>query len=244
MSSLEALKILENKSSQDIDHDAAIDLARALDFIPLAMNQAAAYINRRAPRVSIRSYLDKFRKNEKQKKSLLNRDAGDLRRREDVSNSVVITWQVTFEQIRQERPTAANLLLLMSFFQPQNIPEFMLSGYNIVTSDCGDGNDDDDEDLEDDLDVLRSYSLIRLSTTSGLCDMHALVQFCTKIWLLECNGNNFALLKSQFLSLSAEHFPSGEFETWARCQHCLISRHYWMKSLQSHLVLLIWVTCW
>ncbi|KAL9489695.1 hypothetical protein ACSS6W_001972 [Trichoderma asperelloides] len=218
MGNLEALKILENKLSQDIDQDAAIDLVHALDFIPLAVNQAAAYINRRAPRVSIRSYLEKFRKNEEQKKSLLNRDSGDLRRREDVSNSVVITWQVTFEQIRQERPTAASLLLLMSFFQPQNIPEFMLSGYNIVTSDCEDGNDDNDEDLEDDLDVLRGYSLIRLSTTSGLCDMHALVQFCTKVWLSEFNGNNFARLKSLFLSLCAEHFPNGNFETWARCQ--------------------------
>lgn len=218
MDNVEALKILENKLSQDIDQDAAIDLARALDFIPLAVNQAAAYINRRAPRVSIRSYLDEFRQNEKQKKSLLNRDAGDLRRREDVSNSVVITWQVTFEQIRQERPTAANLLLLMSFFQPQNIPEFMLSSYNVVTSDCGDGNGDDDEHLEDDLDVLRGYSLIRLSTTSGLCDMHALVQFCTKIWLLESNESDFARLRFLFLSLSAKHFPIGDFETWARCQ--------------------------
>lgn len=226
MDGSEALKILENKLSQDIDNDAAIDLARALNSIPLAVNQAAAYINRRAPRVSIRSYLDEFRQSEKKKKSLLNRDAGDLRRREDVSNSVVVTWQVTFEQIQHERPTAANLLLLMSFFQPQNIPEFMLSGYNCVTSDVEDLNfdndeeldEDPDEDLEDDLDVLRGYSLIRLSTTSGLCDMHALVQFCTKVWLLESNGSNFSRLQSLFLSLSVEHFPGGEFETWPRCQ--------------------------
>lgn len=251
MDSLEALKILDNKLSQEIDQDGAIDLARALDFIPLAVNQAASYINRRAPRVSIRSYLKEFQQSEKQKKSLLNRDAGDLRRREDVSNSVVITWQVTFEQIRQERPSAANLLLLMSFFQPQNIPEFMLSDYDFVTSDFEDMNGDngedldedldedsdedsdedldedpdedlDDEDrdgdLEDDLDVLRGYSLIRLSTTSGLCDMHALVQFCTRVWLLESDGNHFARLKSLFLGLSAEHFPDGTFDTWATCQ--------------------------
>ncbi|KAL6910181.1 hypothetical protein GGI43DRAFT_389514 [Trichoderma evansii] len=229
MDSLETLKILENKLSRDVDRDAAIDLARALDFIPLAVNQAAAYINRHAPRVSIRAYLDEFQQNEEQKKSLLNRDAGDLRRREDVSNSVVITWQVTFEQIRQERPTAANLLLLMSFFQPQNIPRFMLSGYNIVAS-IEDVNSDSyenievnlgedlGEDLEDDLDVLQSYSFIRLSTTSGLYDMHALVQFCTKVWLLESSEDNYARLKYLFWGLGAEHFPSGEFGTWARCR--------------------------
>ncbi|PON25783.1 hypothetical protein TGAM01_v205220 [Trichoderma gamsii] len=262
MDSLEALKILENKLSQEIDQDGAIYLARALDFIPLAVNQAAAYINRRAPRVSIRSYLEEFQQSEKQKKSLLNRDAGDLRRREDVSNSVVITWQVTFEQIRQERPSAANLLLLMSFFQPQNIPEFMLSDYDFVISNFEDMNDDNGEDLDedsdedsdedldedpdedlededrdgdlkDDLDVLRGYSLIRLSTTSGLCDMHALVQFCTRVWLLESDGNHFARLKSLFLDLSAEHFPDGTFDTWATCQ--LLLPH--MKPLMDEKVL-------
>jgi hypothetical protein len=219
MDSHEALKILQKKLSRDVDQDAAIDLARVLDFIPLAVSQAAAYINRRAPRVSIQSYLDEFQQNEKQKRSLLNRDTGDLRRREDVSNSVVTTWQVTFEQIQQERPTAANLLLLLSFFQSQNIPEFMLSGYNIATSDWGRGNGDDhnDENLEDDLDVLRGYSLIRLSTTSGLFDMHALVQFCTRVWLSE-SYLKFAQVKSLFLSLSVEHFPSGDVETWTRCQ--------------------------
>ncbi|KAL7921812.1 hypothetical protein ACQKWADRAFT_294513 [Trichoderma austrokoningii] len=218
MDHAEALKILENKLSQDIDQDGAADLARALDFIPLAVSQAAAYINRRAPRVSISSYMEEFRQNEKQKRSLLNRDAGDLRRREDVSNSVVITWQVTFEQIRHERPSAANLLLLMSFFQSQNIPECMLSGYNNIVESNVEEDMDGDEDLEDDLDILRGYSLLRLSTSSGLCDMHALVQFCTKVWLLESNGNMFARLKSLFLSLCAEYFPSGDFETWASCQ--------------------------
>ncbi|KAM0257342.1 hypothetical protein ACHAQJ_004429 [Trichoderma viride] len=218
MDSLEALRIFQNKLIGDIDQDAAVDLVHALEFIPLAVNQAAAYINRRAPRVSIRSYLDDFRQSEGQKKSLLHRDAGDLRRHEEVSNSVVVTWQVTFEQIRQERPAAANLLLLMSFFQPQNIPDFMLSGYDIIPSNSKDGNSDNDEDLEEDLDILRAYSLIKFSTTSGFCEMHSLVQFCTQVWLSESNGGDFARLKSLFLSLSAMHFPDGTFETWAKCQ--------------------------
>ncbi|KAI3572984.1 P-loop containing nucleoside triphosphate hydrolase protein [Fusarium oxysporum f. sp. albedinis] len=99
------------------------------DCIPLAITQAAAYINRRAPRVSVKTYLDTFQESDKKKGNLLNRDAGDLRRDETVSNSVVVTWQVTFEQIRRERPSAAKLLSFMSFFNPQGIPEFMLHDY-------------------------------------------------------------------------------------------------------------------
>lgn len=54
-------------------------------------------------------------------------DAGDLRRDESASNSVVATWQMSFEHIREERPSAANLLLSISVFNPQGIPESVLA---------------------------------------------------------------------------------------------------------------------
>jgi hypothetical protein len=88
----------------EIDEVAAIDLVHALDCVPLAVNQAAAYINRRSPRVSVASYLEEFRKSEKRKDSLLRSDKGDLGRHDGVSNSVVVTWQVTFEQISDRVP--------------------------------------------------------------------------------------------------------------------------------------------
>ena len=140
-----------------------MDLIRALDFVPLAVNQAAAYINRRAPRVSVHSYLQNFLDSERRKSSLLGSDFGDLRRREDVSNSVVVTWQITFEQIRQERPSASQLLSLMSLFQSQNIPEFMLNDYTEEAVDKEDG-EAKVEGFEDDLDVLRGYSLVNIAT--------------------------------------------------------------------------------
>jgi hypothetical protein len=64
--------------------------------------RAVADINRRTPRVSVRSYLDDFRESERRKGNLLNSDFGDLRRDEGVSNSVVVTWQITLGQTRQE----------------------------------------------------------------------------------------------------------------------------------------------
>jgi hypothetical protein len=105
--------------------EGAVDLLYALDYIPLAITQAAAFINRRS-RMTASRYLDEFRKNEKKRESLLNWDAGDLRRDLSASNSVVTTWQISFERIRQERPSAVDLLSLMSFFNPQGIPESLL----------------------------------------------------------------------------------------------------------------------
>lgn len=61
---------------------------------------------------------------------LLMKDVGDDRRDgEAATNSVVVTWQVSFERIRDERPSAARLLSLMSLFDRQGIPRDPLPGY-------------------------------------------------------------------------------------------------------------------
>ncbi|KAF6822492.1 Kinesin light chain 5 [Colletotrichum plurivorum] len=226
----QALELLTKRLDGETDKAAAIELVSALDYIPLAVNQAAAYINRRSPRVSVMSYLDKFRTSEKQKDSLLRSDKGDLGRHDGVSNSVVVTWQVTFEQIKRERPRAASLLSLMSQFQAHNIPEYMLHSYDsdVAATDEGDadsvaaGTESDEvsdcENFENDMDTLRGYSLVALSSV-GFCEMHSLVQFCTRLWISEFGDP--ARWSRLFVKLAADHFPSGEFETWGTCQSLL-----------------------
>lgn len=53
---------------------------------------------------------------------LLNRDMGDFLRGLSASNSIVTTWQITFESIRQERPSSTDLLAFLSLFQPPGNP--------------------------------------------------------------------------------------------------------------------------
>ncbi|KAM5353336.1 hypothetical protein ACJZ2D_016758 [Fusarium nematophilum] len=159
MDDAQGVELFWNKLKGDFDRDAATDLLQTLDYIPLAITQAAAYINRRAPRISIRTYLETFQKSDNKKGSLLISDAGDIRRDETVSKSVVTTWQVTFEQIRRERPSAANLLSFMSFFNPQGIPDFVLHNYDTDLTGSED-TDSESDDFEDDLDILRGYSLV------------------------------------------------------------------------------------
>ncbi|KAJ9412678.1 hypothetical protein QL093DRAFT_2539123 [Fusarium oxysporum] len=195
MDDAQGLQLFQNKLNGDFDRDAATDVLWALNYIPLAITQAAAYINRRAPCVSVKTYLDTFQESNKKKGNLLNRDAGDLRRDETVSNSVVVTWQVTFEQIRRERPSAAKLLSFISFFNPQGIPEFMLHDYVTDLTDHA-NRDTVSADFEDDLDILRGYSLVSVTATGDTYEMHALL----------------------FLHSMSTHFPDGTFETWPTCQ--------------------------
>ncbi|EJP63806.1 kinesin light chain 1 and [Beauveria bassiana ARSEF 2860] len=213
MKSDEALLLLQEKLTSSYNTATATDLIRCLDYIPLAVNQAAAYINRR--RISIHEYMERFKESDKKRIGLLKHDGGDIRRHESVSNSVAITWEVTFNQIRQESPDAASLLSLLSCFQPQNIPHYMLSGYTECEQRTED-DESDDETLEKDLDVLFAYSLVKASSEPDLYEMHSLVQICTRAWL--SGLGQVARWGTLFLHLAAEHFPNGLFETWNRCQ--------------------------
>ncbi|EXK25866.1 hypothetical protein FOMG_17520 [Fusarium oxysporum f. sp. melonis 26406] len=215
MDDVQGLQLLQNKLDGDFDGNAATDLLRALDRIPLAITQAAAYINRRAPRVSVKTYLDTFQESDKKKGSLLNKDAGDLRRDESASNSVVVTWQVTLEQIRRERPSAVKLLSFMSFFNPQGIPEFILHDYATDLTDHA-NRDAASENFEDDLDILLGYSLVSVTATGDSYDMHDLVQFCTRFWI-STTGNE-GRWRQLFLHSMSTLFPDGTFETWPTCQ--------------------------
>jgi len=126
MSEADAVALLEKKLGRIEKSDGMGELAAALEFMPLAMAQATSYIAHRAPRCSVRQYLEKFQESDRNKTSLLNFEKGQLRRDRDAKNSIIITWQISFDHVRHVRPSAADLLSLMSFFDRQGIPEALL----------------------------------------------------------------------------------------------------------------------
>jgi hypothetical protein len=109
----DALALLQKKLSSDADEKAA-ELLQALDYMPLAITQAAAYIEQRAPRMTVSRYLDEVRRSDHDRARLLNKGLRDSRRDGKASNSIIATWQISFEHIRKDMPTAARLLSLMS----------------------------------------------------------------------------------------------------------------------------------
>ncbi|KAH6714496.1 hypothetical protein BKA61DRAFT_575242 [Leptodontidium sp. MPI-SDFR-AT-0119] len=108
------------------DSDRA-ELVNELDYLPLAISQAAAYISARATRISVSKYLVLYRLDEQSQSRLLDQDSGDLRRDLGVPNSVIRTWQISFNQIKRNKPQAAELLSLMAMLDRQGIPEFLLN---------------------------------------------------------------------------------------------------------------------
>ncbi|KAK7186084.1 TPR domain protein (kinesin light chain), partial [Paraphaeosphaeria sporulosa] len=199
--------LLYKKLGDKVDRGGGIaELAAALEYMPLALVQAAAYIRERAPRSSVRQYLGEYRESDSRKTSLLNQAAGHLRRDKAASNSVLLTWQISFDHISSSRRSAADLLSLMSFFDRQGIQEALLRNPSGIT---------DDDNFEDDVLVLRDYSFITV-TEANTFEMHNLVQLATRTWL----GNQGQLdrWREQFISNLCADMPTGQHENWQKCQ--------------------------
>ncbi|KAJ5533594.1 hypothetical protein N7494_010146 [Penicillium frequentans] len=103
-----------------------LKLAETLEYMPLAIEQAAAYIRRQFPLYSIQQYIRDFERSDDERLRLLAHEAGRHYRDWEAKNSILVTWQLSFNQIRAENPSAAALLSLMSFFDRQAIPEALL----------------------------------------------------------------------------------------------------------------------
>ncbi|KAI8624325.1 P-loop containing nucleoside triphosphate hydrolase protein [Xylariaceae sp. FL1651] len=218
-----ALALLEKKSKENADIDMATKLVEALEHMPLAISQAAAYIQRKAPRMSILKYLEEFQRSERKRSSLLNQDFGDLRRDDSAKNSVITTWQISFNYIRFRRRSATDLLCLMCFFDRQGIFEWLIrpldqtqSGGAKIDNESVSSSDSIDDIFEKDIEMLRDYCLVQMDKTGDVFEMHGLVQLATRKWL-DANGES-EKFKGQFISRMAKAFPSGNFENWDTCQ--------------------------
>ena len=236
MNKANAVALFEKKLGTQADNGEVVKLAAALEYMPLAIVQAAAFISNRSPRYSVAKYLGEYMKSERKKASLLNYDEGQLRRDWEAKNSIIVTWQISFEHIRQTRPSAANLLSLMSFFDRQGIPEHVLRtkglqkdnnsrpGPESIDSDEQDvasqssasAEESEDDEFEDDVLLLHNFSFVSYKTNGVSFEIHALVQLATQRWLIA--SGELERRKEQFISCLCATFPTnGEYENWTAC---------------------------
>jgi tetratricopeptide (TPR) repeat protein len=230
MEQKDSLALLEKKLGADLVGESGAELVQALDFMPLAISQAAAYICSR-PRSSVEKYLKDLRKSEQSKASLLDYDGGDLRRDDAALNSIITTWQISFEHIRSTRPSAAELLSLMSFFDRQGIPEYLLheskqrdsnevNTENRCDNDAGsEFEDGNTRSFEEDVATLCAYSLISTDIRGDSFEMHRLVQLSTRTWLKV--HNQLEKWKQVYVLKLSTVFPEGTHENWLICEALL-----------------------
>jgi hypothetical protein len=219
MEKSEALELLQRKLGHSEDIQEGRELVEELDFMPLAILQAASYIKNRAPSCSVSQYLRYFQKSDREAIKLLKTEAGHLYRDWGAKNSILAIWQISFDYIRRTKPSAASLLSLMSFFDRQRIPEELLrvqpeSSHFLRLENLNDSSDDGKisgsdliDDFEHDIATLRSFSFICLSTNGISLTMHRLVQLSTRSWLKTYGQTE--QWKEKFISILYHKFPAG-----------------------------------
>ncbi|PPJ51655.1 hypothetical protein CBER1_08787 [Cercospora berteroae] len=173
MNEEEARSLLVSKLKGESADDKI--LVRALDYMPLAIAQAAAYIQERGPRRFVQQYLKELEQNRTSRTSLLRRHVPLPSRDAEASNAVMLTWQISFEHIHKTQKSAADLLSVMSFCDRLAIQEILIRA---------DGGDTDpsghSSTFEDDIVTLRSFSLVSETPDPREWEMHRLVQDATQ----------------------------------------------------------------
>ena len=106
-----AAEFLVNRTG-DADQRAALDLADMLGGLPLALEQAAAYVQ--ATGNTLAGYLAMFRQ---RRPELLGRGEPT-----GYPGTVATTWILAFDDVQRAAPDAAGLLRLLAFCAPEAIP--------------------------------------------------------------------------------------------------------------------------
>ena len=109
----ESVAFVGTRSGRE-EPEAAAELADELGDLPLALAQAAAYIDTRS--VTVGGYLDLYRD-----PALARRLRDEGLESEEYPASVARTWLLSLGQLSGERPAAVELLRLCAFLDPDDI---------------------------------------------------------------------------------------------------------------------------
>lgn len=159
--------LLARTGSQD--RQAAAELADALGYLPLALEQVGAYV--RETRISLAVYLDRLRQF-----PMVAMSKGRPRDR-DPTETVATIWQVSLERVRPV-PGAVALLEACAFLAPEDVPRDLFAQRLDATAAPEDQElaalAADPFALDDAVAALRRYGLVK--ATEDALTMHRLLQ--------------------------------------------------------------------
>ena len=198
----EAETLLRSKILEEdrISQQDANDITSALDYLPLAITQAAAYLNQID--MPIAKYLQLFRAGKAETSDLLKQGLHDPGRDHEIQNSVFQTWMISFDRISRQDPRAADLLSLMAMLDRQAIAENFL-------------REEEEPEMEfiAATQKLKAFSLIVEETEAKVFSMHRLIQLSVQKWLML--QNVIEEWQEKALSTVSRSCPShGEYEYW------------------------------
>jgi len=201
---------LDKVTEEDLAGAEAI--AIEMDFFPLALDQAGAYIDETG--CSLSAYLNLYRTH---RQALLRR-RGFLP--SDHPEPVATTWSLSFQKVEQVNPSAAELLRLCAFLDPDTIPEDLLSEGGPHLGPVLQRVAANALKLNEAMEELRKFSLIQRNPNTRTMSVHRLVQAVVKDALKKSTQRRWA---ERAVRVVNAIFPEKveEPETWLRCRRYL-----------------------
>jgi tetratricopeptide (TPR) repeat protein len=186
-------------------------LVREMDGFPLALDQAAAYLEETG--CDLATYLNLYHD---ERTAIL----GERGQSMDQSHpdSVLITLTLAFEQVIKKRPVNQDLLYLLAFLQPDSIPEQLFIEGARKLDEPLQSLATHSLTLHQALGDLLRFSLIQRSSNSMLLRIHRIVQFVLTDQLSAEQQRQWANIVVGMLN---SVFPSGYFDTWSDCERYL-----------------------
>ncbi|KAL4737696.1 hypothetical protein BDV11DRAFT_171685 [Aspergillus similis] len=160
--------LLMRKDLLQDDHVTST-LLEKLAFLPLAISQAAAYINQTG--ISLATYMLLLGEQEASTIELLSEEFEDDGRYAEIQNPVATTWLVSFMHIHQVDQIASDYLSFMACINPRDIPESILPATTSAKRKV------------EALGLLKAYSFVSAQVDNGIFSLHRLVHLATRNWL-------------------------------------------------------------
>ncbi len=211
---LRRTKLLSSEASlepsKQQDQVQAAEIVTELDGLPLALDQAGAYIEE--TKCGFAGYLNLYRT--RRKELLLRR--GTLP--SDHPEPVATTWSLSFQQVERDSPAAADLLRLFAFLNPEGIPEEIITEGAIELGPILGPIAIDRLKIDAAIETLLRYSLIRRNSEEKTFSIHRLVQAVLKDGM---DKNLQSIWAERAIHAVNQAFPDVEVSAWYQCQRCL-----------------------
>ncbi|PYI09862.1 hypothetical protein BO78DRAFT_362418 [Aspergillus sclerotiicarbonarius CBS 121057] len=222
-----AQDLLASKLESPSSLEAARDLVEELAGVPLAIVQAAAFMQHNS--IDAGEYLQLYRESPQWQMDLVSEDFEDgIRDQGSNKNPIATTWFISFEYIGRNFPAAGDMLKRMSLLESQAIPVFLVFTSERLSP-----------ELVKALGTLQAFSLITPSALEagtptkgqGTYDMHRLVRLAMRNWL----GQNHELQRwmASTLKIVSQKFPSFDDLGWRVMDSCIACMPHAVALLQS-----------
>ncbi len=194
----------------------AEDIARQMDGLPLALDQAGAYIEEM--RLDLPTYKDYYARHLIE----LLRKRGNEPSSHDTS--VIATWSISFEKLAKSHPAASELLCFCAFLAVDQIPEEIITDGHAMLGPVLDDVTQNPFKLDSAIDELRKFSLIARNPFTRTLHMHGLVQAVIRAALQKkmqdvMPRDEEPYFWAERVIRAVNHvFPKATYKHWSECE--------------------------